>query len=743
YHEKGNIIFSYPQNELEKALSIMLFYHDIGKGTLFFQEYLQSKRDNTPYNYDDDLRKHALISAVYAGYKAHLSIQDDICNSILPIAVFYCIRKHHGNLINLNDDIGISKPKWKIIEEQWKFLDLNSVDERNPLLFSDAKDYIDDLYWQVDDFITSIENYNLMNLFFSILTYADKNEAAFSERVETKSLNNDHCNLIENYKSKKFDTNPVSKLNVVRNSIFNDCKNAIKTGRILSVNVPTGSGKTLTVINTALKILKDDPSIKKIIYTLPFTSVIDQTQKVIREVFELSNYDADDYIIVHHHLAEAEFKLDEDFIKGDSAQFLIENWDAPIILTTFWQLFNTLLSGKNKQLRKFHNIADSIIILDEIQSVRHEYWELIKVILQNFSTQFNCMIILMTATMPLIFKEEENEILSLISKERRDGYFRKLSRYKLFSINELENISTDELYLKVKEHLLKEKQKSFLFVFNTIKSSINFFNLLKEDFMDEELIYLSTNIIPVDRIDRIEKIKNNANRKIIVSTQLIEAGVDIDLDIVYRDFAPFDSLIQTAGRCNRNNSEIKGEVYIFKLYDSEKNKNFCNFIYSTSTLHATDSIIKDCNGLPESELLSLIVLYYKKIISISSSQESIDILKYVKRLEYENIEKDFKLIEDNIPNVLIFIEKDEKATELLLEFNEIIKIEDKIERKNRFLEIKKDFYSYSISININPSNISLLNSLPEIGNYKLIDKDMLSSLYDKMIGYNGDFNNFF
>lgn len=741
YASKKNLRLPFDDRDMRIALSNMLFYHDIGKSTKFFQEYLRSSIKNMIYTGKDELKRHALISAVYAAYKTYTELEGN-AKSVIPMVVFLAVRKHHGNLDDIKNMLSIGKHDWKFLQIQWENLNFDCVNKSNNLDFKDAKEYVNDLPFVFQDIETSLDNYFLLNSFFSILTYSDKNDAKFHHQTVCDALPADAYCWVDKYKADKFkDPKSLSKINIVRNEIYDSCAKAIvhnSNRKIFSINVPTGSGKTLAGINAALKMIGRDKSIKKIIYALPFTSIVEQTYHEIFSAIKCNAKNPEDYLVEHHHLAEAKIKNDENYYGGSDAQFIIENWDKPIILTTFWQLFNTLISNQNKTTRKFHNIANSIIILDEIQTMPIEYWELIRNVLINVTDILHCKIIFMTATMPKIFHEEKNEIFPLTNGEQTLRYFSLFSRYELKTVNNLEPITVDSLCDIALEHIAREKDKSFMFVFNTIKSSKKFYNGIKSC---GDVIYLSGNIVPKDRLKRINNIKQ-AGRKIVVSTQLVEAGVDIDFDRVYRDFAPFDCIVQAAGRCNRNNRHNQqGEVLLTKLKDSKNGKLYCNYIYKPLALELTNNLLKEFSSVKESDLLTVMKSYYDKTSSLSSSDVSKDIIEDITNLKYTKVSSEFELIK-NIPNVLVFVEKDETASNILDHFKRILKIDDRWERKDEFLKIKKSFYDYVLSVNLSKSNIDAIKDFEDIGNFKVITKMMINTFYDDIIGFNYDYNNF-
>jgi len=740
--DSKNLNLDYSNSDIRKALEIMLSFHDFGKATSFFQSYLKFSIDNRHYKEKLELTYHALLSACYASYKTYNEVEDESSKLILSVIVFIAVRKHHGNLDDLDNLIVVSKLEWRNLEKQWNSIVLGKF-KNDDIEFCDIKNFINELLWELDDVKRNIRFYFLVNLFFSILIYSDKTEVILGQSIQNR-FSIKELDIIDKYKNIVYSATKKSELNLLRDDIYTisyqEMVQRLDSGNIFSINVPTGSGKTLTVINTALKIIKKDKSLSRIIYAIPFTSIIDQINEVLADVCSVNKCSFKNLIGVHHHLAEAEISIGENNFKGSKAQFIIENWDKPFVLTTFWQLFYSFISNKNSQLRKFHNLANSIIILDEVQTLPHKYWMLVREYIMKFVDVFNCKVIFLTATMPLIFQEEKNEIIPLIPLKYRNIFFSKFSRYIIQTINKLKNISIDDFFYLFKEKIKFELSKSFLFVFNTIKTSIIFFEMIKKTFPEREIIYLSTNILPIDREQRIKNIKNTSSKKIVISTQLIEAGVDISFDVVYRDFAPLDSIVQAAGRCNRNNNHIKGEVYIFSL-KNEQGKNDYNYIYKGITLDTTRNLLLKYPKIIENELIDVINFYYKEIKDKISTTESVNMLENINNLSYDKL-KDFKLI-DEIPSFLVFFETDKVASKLLNKFKEIITYDDLFKRKEEFLSIKSQFYKYVLSLKLNNGTKNTFTSFKEFGTFRVIENDFVDSLYKKDIGFSEVIDEFF
>jgi CRISPR-associated endonuclease/helicase Cas3 len=283
---------------------------------------------------------------------------------------------------------------------------------------------------------------------------------------------------------------------------------------------------------------------------------------------------------------------------------------------------------------------------------------------------------------------------------------------------------------------VREKpDKDFLFVFNTIKSSLSVFNYLKDlKLENSDYYYLSTNIIPKERLNRIKEIKEKSEkRKIIVSTQLIEAGVDIDVDIVYRDFATIDSINQVSGRCNRNSSKgYRGQVNIVVLKDERK--EFHRYIYSSFLIDKTKEVLKEApSEIYEEDLLFLNNNYFRKVKDTSSEDESKELLSYINELKFKTLTSDFRLIDDKAgyEKIDVFVEMDEEAVGIWKDYILIKSLKNPLDRKEKFLAIRKKFNEYVISVSKKDFSCEELEDL----NIGYIPFEQIKHYYDPETGF--------
>ena len=540
--------------------------------------------------------------------------------------------------------------------------------------------------------------------FYSLLLEGDKLDAAgISVERNREGLRSD---LVDTYRKNQGFTEAGTPINRLRNEIYRDVISKVEAldlnEKIYSLNVPTGTGKTLTSVSFALKlrerISREDGITPQIVYCLPFTSIIDQNYEVISSVFSSAfpHGIPSDILLKHHHLTDISYTAsDDENYDEDLSRLLIEGWHSEFIITTFVQFFHTIISNKNRAIKKYHALANSIIILDEVQSIPHHYWLLFHDLLQTVSCFLNIHVVFVTATQPLIFDEEKKGEIRELASNKRD-YFSRLDRITLTFNREPKEIR--EFIKEIQDRIQTETGKDFLIVLNTIKSAKEVYRkLLSASASDTDYIFLSTHVIPKERLARIRALRDptNKKRKVIISTQLIEAGVDIDVDVVYRDMAPLDSINQVSGRCNRNNREgARGEVQIVTLKDKET--KFWTLIYSSFLVDKTQIVLEGKDHISEQEFLKLNNQYFRLVKELHSEDPAQKCLELIRYLKFSEIHDTFHLIENDYPKMDVFIECDDNARMLWQKFLEI-RSKNLPERRTDFLKIKRDFLDYVIS----------------------------------------------
>jgi hypothetical protein len=386
----------------------------------------------------------------------------------------------------------------------------------------------------------------------------------------------------------------------------NAAKFAESGGGVATLTLPTGLGKTLTGLSAAAAI-RETLEGDRIVYALPFTSIIDQVVDEAVQVFETDT--SSRLLTAHHHLADTVIRDDTDSdtdeldLSDDVGGVLAESWRAGLTVTTFVQLFESLAGPQNRQSMKLPALHDSVVILDEPQSLPLEWWKLVPRLVQMLIEQYGATVIAMTATQPQLFEEE----IELV--DDHDAYFETTDRvsYNLDGSTE-RYISLQEgpkSYSDATIELIDavDSDDSTLAVCNTIDSARKLTDCVTNErptlvdvadvygdaldavgraeavdptrvadrvaeIADRSVLHLSTRLRPVDRLTLIETATELTDRDhtlLVVSTQLVEAGVDISFARVYRDLAPIDSIVQAAGRCNRSFESERGQVTVWWL----------------------------------------------------------------------------------------------------------------------------------------------------------------------------------
>lgn len=317
-----------------------------------------------------------------------------------------------------------------------------------------------------------------------------------------------------------------------------------------SLTVPTGGGKTLSSLAFALK-HAELYKMPRVIYTIPFTSVIEQTADVFRSVFQ----DLSPESVLEHHS-----NLDPEQ-ESQISRLATQNWDAPIVVTTNVQFFESLFAARTSQCRKLHRIAGSVIIFDEVQTLPVKYIKPCLAAIRELVEMYRCTVLFCTATQPALSFSDEFPIglrnVREIIADPEDLYH----RMQRVHIENLGTQSDDQ----IADRILENRQ--ILCIVNTRPHALALFEKVSSQSPENEVFHLSTNMCAAHRKRELTKIRKRvaASKPCrVISTQLIEAGVDIDFPIVYRALSGLDSVAQAAGRCNREGKLKRGQVFLFE-----------------------------------------------------------------------------------------------------------------------------------------------------------------------------------
>jgi len=319
-----------------------------------------------------------------------------------------------------------------------------------------------------------------------------------------------------------------------------------------SLTVPTGGGKTLSSLAFALRHAAKNKQ-QRVIYAIPFTSIIEQNARVFCGILEGFGIGVDDLILEHH----SNFDLDSETTRSRLAS---ENWDAPIVVTTNVQLFESLFANRTSRCRKLHRVANSVIVLDEVQTLPIELLTPCLSALKILVKDYGCTVVLCSATQPAIeyrhgeFEQGISDVTPII--DDAPALYHRLKRVSVGDAGRLD-------CAQLAQRLRSENQ--VLAIVNTRKHAAELFAAVSE-YVDEGCFHLSAAMTPEHRSERLSKIRSRLHSGQscrVVSTQLIEAGVDVDFPVVYRSLSGLDSIAQAAGRCNREGRRTCGHTWVF------------------------------------------------------------------------------------------------------------------------------------------------------------------------------------
>ncbi len=519
-------------------------FHDFGKVSDSFQRYIKKESSHA--------EPHALPSAL-----AFVMEHYDRLDAKELFFVFNAIRSHHTGLASkkylsnlLIDDTsqGVRKTLQQVRqiyakEDVRSYFGLKKVDE----------EVVEEFGFAVDELSFTLEDYIDQKLLFSRLIFADKFEAITSKSFRPKSFTYPLQNLYA-FKSRlpKNEERSQAARDILQNYEANLDTN------IYTITAPTGIGKTLISLELALRIAKDR-GINRVIYTIPFTSIIDQTAAIFERIFP-------DQITKHHH--KVEFATDEERLNDyDRIKYLVESWAEPFILSTFYQLFFALLSEANSDNIKFQSLHNAVVILDEVQAIPFELWKILQLLLPLLAKRLDSVFVLMSATMPILTKE------AVELAPKKELYAQK-NRYKLSWLDVPKEETKTKIAVLAKHIInLAKEGKSVVCILNTIKNSKLLYQNLSGLVETDKLFLLNSYMLPRDREAVIKALcepnSNQVKGKILICTQVIEAGVDLDFDVGLRELAPLSSIIQTAGRVNREGKKDQATLFIFDTLDYE------------------------------------------------------------------------------------------------------------------------------------------------------------------------------
>jgi CRISPR-associated endonuclease/helicase Cas3 len=577
---------------LEVVGELIGLLHDLGKYSEDFRCYIHSALGLLNPDEDDYVDSRALKGKVDHSSAGAQFIWQTLSKrgereSLISQLLALCIASHHSGLIDCLDPEGsdvfgkrMRKPEEKThLEEVQSCADAEILARARVLL--DSPELIE----ETKNLLTALKRkekndrplYQQIGLavrfLFSCLIDADRIDTANFEqkKVAANRPEGDYVPwvvLIERLEKALAAFAPRHPIDRLRQQISAECKDAAeRSAGIYTLTVPTGGGKTLASLRFALH-HAEQRKLDRIIYVTPFTSIIDQNAKVVRDILEPDEFPQDKgKVVLEHHSSVTPEK------QTWREKMLCENWDAPVVYTTMVQLLEALFGSGTRGARRMHQLANAVLIFDEIQTLPIRCVHLFNNAINFLSEQCNSTVVLCTATQPLLHEvagdkgairlADGHEIVSDVRQ-----LFADLKRVEIidqrwpngWSFAEIADLASSEV----------ERVGSCLVIVNTKDAAKQIF-LASQALVDaESLFHLSTDMCPMHRKSELAKIKSRLESglpTLCASTQLIEAGVDVDFGAVIRSMAGLDSIAQAAGRCNRNGKSARGRVYLVNPSD--------------------------------------------------------------------------------------------------------------------------------------------------------------------------------
>lgn len=421
-------------------------------------------------------------------------------------------------------------------------------------------------------------------------------------------------------------------------------KHCIQCGQeekgLFRLTVPTGGGKTIASLAFALQHAVKH-NMKRIIYVIPYTSIIEQNAHVFSYILGAEN-------VLEHH-ANVNYESAEEL---NPMQLATENWDKPVIVTTNVQFFESFFSNKSSKCRKLHNIANSILIFDEAQMLPNDYLKPCVAALEELVRYYRSSVVLCTATQPALTDLFTKDIKW---RELCPHMEEQFAFFKRAQLKDIGTITEEELVAKL------QNEQQALCILNTKKIVQKIYEEIKEGTSQEGIFHLSTLMYPVHRKRILKKIKERllAGKKcIVIATSLVEAGVDLDFQTVYRQVAGIDSIIQAAGRCNREGKRPLNESFtnVFQLEETQKVSG------QEQQIDTAKIIIRDYEDFSGVDAIEAYFTRLYKFRGDALDKKGILDQFQKGRFPFAKVGKEFKLIEEDTKT--IFIAKEERAKKL-------------------------------------------------------------------------------
>lgn len=684
-------------NTFKEIFIAAIVYHDLGKVNPNFQV---QKMENEFFSLNNKLSfqsNHSLLGAyLFSNIFFKKTFENTVLNDEEKLILYFSIHlfagaiiKHHNPTIDFSLEFDNQQ-----IDDCYSFLETyrifwyenfcSSFYQGATDIFEGFREMVDipEVYFNLvattkllyslltaSDFYATNEFMTKIGINeFGILSKPEKEKLI--ERFKTvKPYNKDLYSKLEHYQSipfEKLNERNNQNLNILRQKLTSEMISTLRehsANRCFYLEAPTGAGKTNLSLAFTTELMNVDSSLNKVFYVFPFTTLITQTFKSIKETLEIDNNS-----IIQLH-SKAGFHEKGDGTYGNEKRIYLDNLfvNYPIALLSHVRFFDILKGNEKESNYLLHRLCNSVVIIDEIQTYNPEHWDKIVYFLANYAQLFNIRVLIMSATLPKIDALHENlngSFISLISN--RDQYFsnhnfagRVSFDFTLADKNRPDNEEKENYLIELSDFMIEKAEQyassnnenvKVLIEFITKKTAALFFRIINEDsrFRDYKILLLSGDILEFRRKQIINSIKQQEYPKVIVvSTQVVEAGVDIDMDLGFKDCSLIDSDEQLAGRINRNASKDNCTVFLF---DCDKTST----IYGSDSRYKVQQTDKDIFDDYKEILVKkqFHALYEKVFEQKSKNMRNVfhadnSYYQHFKNFNFSKLHSDFKLIEDN------------------------------------------------------------------------------------------------
>ena len=689
-----------------KLLLNICNFHDIGKINPKFQLRRMGNEVDILGEFPEFTTKHSIVSSIlYIDYFIdEVKYLDKNSRMELLEYIFlnaYIISKHHGSLDNFERFLD----KFYRDENEEVLKCINIFSDKNIKLYNKKFNLNYNILENIikaiknnyknKDINNSIDNYLYVKLCYSLLVASDfyatsefmngvviegfgeiyNIEGFYKQYKETevyKSIRNYELNKYQNKKDLIREKN----INVLRTEMFLDSEKELIENidnNIFFLEAPTGSGKSNVSLNLSFKLFENNNSLRKIFYVYPFNTLVEQNIKSLKKIFGEESEAFKKIAVINSitpvkgeekEVADMDEKGRNEYYSKAllNRQFL----NYPMILTTHVSIFNTMFSSSKEASFGFHQIANSVIVLDEIQSYKNIIWSEIIIFLKRFAKLLNMKVIIMSATLPNLNYLTNSDLGTCNLIKDREKYFSNpLFKNRVVVNYDLLNGDIENIYNHVKAN--SKNDKKILIEFIKKQSAYDFYNRLKEDNEITANVELMTGDDNVIERERILKVVEKTKNIILVATQVIEAGVDIDMDIGYKDISKLDSDEQFMGRINRS-CKRSGIVYFFNLDE-------------TSKIYQNDVRVNKDYSLLNEDMRNILInknfsSYYKLVLdgikrkyneAYNDNNLEIFFKGSVGKLHFQEVQEKMELISDDMWSLSVFL-----AREIKLDDGEVI-----------------------------------------------------------------------